>query len=756
VASEIFQKRLHQALESLEGLLTVHDDMAIYGVGETEEEAKQDHDIRLREFLRRCREKGVKLNKKKLKLRCSEIPYLGHLVTRDGLKLDPDKIKAITDMPKPEDTQAVRRFCGFVNYLARFMPHLANVLEPLRQLTHQDAVWMWKHEHDAAFEKIKSMVTTAPLLKFYNPEEELTIQCDASEKGLGAALMQNGQPIAFTSRALTDAETRYAQIEKEMLAVVYALQKFDQYAYGREVTIESDHKPLEAIATKPLRCAPKRLQGMLLKAQKYDISITYKPGAKMYLADTLSRAYLKDGSNPQGEFERINALKFTLFPEEKQDEMRTHTESDEVLRHLKEVIRSGWPNDKLQLSATLIPYFSYRDELTVFDGLIFRGDCLVIPKHLRQKMKAALHQSHIGVNGCLRRARECMFWPGMNAELKEFISHCETCQRYEMKQQKETLMSHELTDRLWERVGADIFSIFDRNYLVMVDYFSNFWEVDRLHNMRAITCIKTMKSHFARHGVPDVLISDNGPQFTSDEFAKFRKEWSFEHNTSSPGHQQANGKAEAAVKSAKRLMRKAKESGNDPYLAILAMRNTPTEGMDHSPAQRLLGRCCKTLLPTTATLLRPQNVPMDMVKKQMKDKQQKQTQYYNAGAKDLSPLEEGDTVRMRPFKLGLKTWDRATVSKRLDERSYMVETETGTYRRNRADLNKTATVKEPQIKIDLSNEVPTDPQNDDSTSETVGEELTSSNNAISSGQGPTPRTKRTTREPAYLKDYVRT
>ena len=192
-------------------------------------------------------------------------------------------------MPKPKDVKAVKRFCSFVNYLAKFLPRLSEVLEPIQQLTRKEVPWQWQHEHDAAFEKIKDLGTWVPLLKYYSPTEELTVQCDASEKGLGAALMQNGQPIAFASRALTDPETRYTQTEMEMLAVVFVLQKFDQYIYGRPVTIQSDHKPLAAISTKLLRSVPKRLQGMLLKVHKYDVSIIYKPGPKMYLADTLSR-----------------------------------------------------------------------------------------------------------------------------------------------------------------------------------------------------------------------------------------------------------------------------------------------------------------------------------------------------------------------------------------------------------------------------------------------------------------------------------
>ena len=255
--------------------------MVIYGVGDTDEQADADHDRNLKRFLQRCRQNGNKLNKLKLKFECTEFPYLRHLVTKEGLKPDPDMIKAVQEMLQPDNNKALRRSCGFVNYLAKFMPKLSKVMEPIRNLTCKEIEWKWNHEHDAAFKRSKEMATTSPLLKYYNPEAELTIQCDANEKGLRAAVLQKGLPVAFASRAFTDTESRYAQIEKELLAVVFTLDKFEQYAYGRPVTIESYHKPLEAIAKKPLRCAPKRLQGMFLKIQKFDINIVYNPGSNV-------------------------------------------------------------------------------------------------------------------------------------------------------------------------------------------------------------------------------------------------------------------------------------------------------------------------------------------------------------------------------------------------------------------------------------------------------------------------------------------
>ena len=156
-------------------------------------------------------------------------------------------------------------------YLSKYLPHLSETCEPLRRLTDKDAVWSWQSQQEDAFQNVKLLVSTQPLLKYYDLNEEVTIQCDASEVGLGATLMQNGLQIAYASRALSQCEQRYAQIEKECLAIVYACEIFDQYIFGRDiVTVQSDHKPLEVIFKKSLLNAPKRLQRMLLRLQRYN------------------------------------------------------------------------------------------------------------------------------------------------------------------------------------------------------------------------------------------------------------------------------------------------------------------------------------------------------------------------------------------------------------------------------------------------------------------------------------------------------
>ena len=683
VSSEIFQKRLHQALEGLEGVRCIADDVIVWG------RSNEEHDARVSLFLQRCSEIGISLNKEKCRFGLSEIPFMGHVVSNKGLKPDPSKVEAILKMEPPTDKAGVERLRGTVNYLSRFVPKLTDVMRPISDLTHPDVEWSWTSSHDKAFEEVKHLLTVAPVLAYFDPSKELSIQCDASGQGLGAALLQEGRPLAYASRALSDTETRYATIEKEMLAIVFALEKWHQYTFGRPLTVYSDHKPLEAIMKKPLDRAPKRLQGMLVRALAYDIKVQYLKGNDMFLADTLSRASLPYTSvNDQEEFEIINALKYLVMPDARIREIRQHTNDDLALQLLKQTIQEGWPDHQSALPPLVVPYFSIRDELAVTDGLVFRGERLGIPKSLRSQIKKDIHCGHQGIESCLRRAREHVFWPGMNKEVKEWIQTCEACREFEQTPCKETLISHEIPDSPWQKIATDLFTFKNKEYLVTVCYRSNFWEVDRLYNTKSSTVIKKLKAHLARYGIPKQLVTDNGPQFVSDEFRKFTESWGIEHTTTSPHHSQANGKCEAAVKVAKRMLRKTTKSGEDQYLALLNIRNVPTQGVDSSLAQRLFGRRTRTLLPTTQSLLKPRN-PVNPESIHLRSNQERQAKYYNRTARDLPILKPGDTVRMKPFALGQKSWDKAHVTKRLDERSYEVQSAGTTFRRNRQHLVKT-------------------------------------------------------------------
>ena len=275
-------------------------------------------------------------------------------------------------MLTPTNIRALQVFLGMVQYFAKFVPSLSTVTELLRQLEYKNTQWCWLPAHDQAISKLKQMLCEAPVLRYFDPNKPITLQCDASESGLGYSLLQEHQPVTYGARGLTAAEKNYAQIEKEMLTIVAGCEKFDQYIYGHKVHIETDHKPLVSITRKPIHLAPKCLQRMLLKFQKYDINLEYKRGKEMYLADALSTLYPKD-SAPQTELqsefchqlEEVSISENLPVSVELMQQFRDETGKDTSLQVLMQVISVGWPDNKKVVPLEVRAYFHCRDELSV-------------------------------------------------------------------------------------------------------------------------------------------------------------------------------------------------------------------------------------------------------------------------------------------------------------------------------------------------------------------------------------------------------
>ena len=311
-APEYFQQQLDQNLQGLPGVYRIADDLLITGQGETKEEADKDHDENLVCLLQRCRERNIKLNKAKFDFKCSQVPFIGHLLSNEGVKPGPKKIEAIVNMETPTDVQGVQHLIGMVKYLSKFLSNMSELCQPLRKLTYKDVDWQWTQEQEDAFQSLTTAVTQAPVLKYFNPQAQTEGQGDASQNSLGFVLMQEGQPVTYASCALTPAEQRYSQIEKELLAQVFGLEHNHHYTFGRRMILWTDHKPLISIYKKPLVSVPKHLQRLPLRLQQYDVDLKYKPGSEMYLADTLSRASLKNitQSKAEDETESIHATDF--------------------------------------------------------------------------------------------------------------------------------------------------------------------------------------------------------------------------------------------------------------------------------------------------------------------------------------------------------------------------------------------------------------------------------------------------------------
>ncbi|XP_041461547.1 uncharacterized protein K02A2.6-like [Lytechinus variegatus] len=649
-APEEFQRRQHEIIEGLSGVDVVADDFLVYGSGANLEEALADHDKSLRKFLARARKVGLTLNKKKLRLRLSEVPYMGHLLTATGLKPDPKKVQAVVEMPTPTDKKGVQRLLGSVTYLARFLPRLSDVAEPLRRLTDKDVHFEWRPEHEETLKEVQQLLTQAPVLKYYDVKEEVTIQCDASEKGLGATLLQNGQPVSFASRSLTRSEQNYAQIEKECLAIVYSCEKFDQFIRGRDVTVHTDHKPLVPIFKKAIHSAPKRLQRMMLRLQNYHLDVIYCPGKEMYIADWLSRAFLPTTEGRDKiyqEIEQINQTEYVRISDATSIQLQKETLRDPALQTLTSVVMNGWPETKDDVPVVVREYYNYRDEITVQNGVLYKGMKVIVPSAMRALMLNRVHSSHLGVDACVRRARDVLFWPGMQAEVKEKVTQCSTCNAFQPKQQKEPMLSYDIPSRPWSIVSQDLFTLHNEDYLITVDHYSDYWEIDKITgDTRAAVIVACTKGHFARYGRPDKVITDNGPQFVAKEYAQFVTDWEVEHITSSPLHAQSNGKAESAVKIAKTLLKKAAKQGEDIQLALLDWRNTPADS-GASPAQKMMARRTNTLLPTPEALLKPQVI--GGVSQHISHKKQRAKKYYDQTAAPLPELEIGQPVRIQPM-----------------------------------------------------------------------------------------------------------
>lgn len=294
-------------------------------------------------------EANVKFNKEKIQYKVSSINYMGHVVTSEGVKADEAKVKAIAEMPPPTDKAGLQRMLGMTKYLAQYIPGEATITAPLRQLLRKDNMWQWQHEQDEAVRKLKEALTNAPVLRFFDPQKQLIIQADESKDGLGACLLQDGHPIAHASRTLTETEKNYAQIEKELLAIVFSVKKFHQYVYGVRVNVQSDHKPLENILRKPLRTAPSRLQRMLLQLQRYDLNVTYTPGKELLIADTLSRA-VPHGQHTVADDITDERVVYALEPTDALSskalkQLKCETMKDKTLQILHDTHRLGWQVD---------------------------------------------------------------------------------------------------------------------------------------------------------------------------------------------------------------------------------------------------------------------------------------------------------------------------------------------------------------------------------------------------------------------------
>lgn len=643
-APEIFQREMQKALMDLPGVVCQMDDVLVYG------SCQKEHDERLGAALKRLMKAGITLNKEKCAFSKDSVKFLGHVIDASGIHADPDKTKSIREFPTPGNRKELRRFFGIVNYLGKFSASLSSASVALRQLLGKECDWVWGPAHQAEFEQLKDIMSSTPTLIPFDLECETMLSTDASSYGLGAALLQRvgevWMPVAYASRTMTATEQRYAQIEKEALAICWGCSKFDYYLSGRRFRVETDHKPLVSVlGSKELAQLPLRVQRFRLRMMNYSYTIGYTPGHKLVLADALSRAPLEttgceqDVGRDSVESSMVAELVTSLpISPARGDRIRAAMLEDSVGLSLVRHIENGWPCPK-NMDDTLKPYFTFRDYLTTIQGLVFYNDRLFIPELERDRVLSDVHRGHQGETKCVQRAVEVAWWPGMTKDIREVVRGCGVCEEHR-KKHREPLLLTALPERPWWRLATDLFQKDGRNYLVLVDYYSRYICVEELaESTESSTVIQKLEKVFCLLGIPNTIVSDNGPQFVSEAFKKFMVKWDIKHVTSSPRYPQSNGEAERAVQTAKGLMTK----NLNFQAALCAYRDTPLAN-GFSPAQLLFGRGLNSL-----GYVKDSKIDLARLREFEGKQREKHTQWFNTRhrARERSPLGVNQPVVVR-------------------------------------------------------------------------------------------------------------
>lgn len=690
-APEIFQREMTEILSGVEGVFVYMDDILVFGVDD------ESHDKALKEVLDRLKKANIVLNEGKCSYRKSEIEFLGFVFDEHGMKPDSKKVEAIDKMKTPENVDELRTFLGSVQYLGRFIPNLSVKLKPLNDLLCKNTQWVWDTPQMTTFQHIKASLLKAPNLAFYEIGRKTKVSADASSFGIGGALFQKHEkgwlPVAFVSRTLTETKRRYAQIEKGLLAVVWTCERLDRFLVGCDsFALLTDHKPLvPLIKDKDIDKAPVRCQRMLLRLLRYNPVVENCPGKDLVVADQLSRLPLEQSSDTDCEND-INLYVDSVISgipitKSRLDQMRDALQSDSVLSQVVYYTVNGWPEHYRDISLDVRPYYDSRMSLSVYNGLLLYGSRIVVPPVHRERVLDKIHEGHFGIEKCRERARFSVWWPGLSNAIKLKVANCIMCQTRQNSNNSEPLIPTPLPDRPWQRLAADMLEFENHQYLVMVDYFSRYIELLPISTpATSKKVIDAFKVVFARFGVPEELLTDNGPQFSSHDFKSFAGSFDINHITSSPHFHQSNGLAERAVQTAKRIL-----GTGDVALGLMTYRSTPVLATGVSPAHLLMGRNIRTTLPVLPDKLQPQWPDMKKVISQESKVKQKYASNFNVRkrARSLSKLNSGENVRV---KLDTdKYWGSPVKvsSSANTPRSYVVERDGVKYRRNRKHLFKT-------------------------------------------------------------------
>lgn len=747
-APEIFQKVVDEILCGCDGTHWYLDDIFVVG------RDLEEHDIRLKQVMDRLKHRGVQLNCDKCLFRAEEIEFLGHKITKSGIAPSDTKVAAILAFRRPTSDSEVRSFLGLANYLNKYIPDLATRDEPLRELTKKGVKFSWESRQEEAFQTIKRAMADVQKLGFYDASFRTAVIADASPKGLGAMLVQTDEfgvekVISFASKSLTETEKRYCQTEKEALALVWAVEKFQFYLLGRKFDLVTDCKALSYLFTPRSRpCS--RIERWVLRLQCFDYTVVHIRGDQN-AADALSRLP-RTVPEPFDSAEEIvvrhiastNASTVAVSWSELVDASRDDAETTNVLNCL----------DNDSLDSLPVTYRIVSAELCNVGGVLLRGDRIVVPAALRQRVLNTAHDGHPGVNMMKSHLRTAVWWPKLDADVESFVKHCRGCTIASAPDVPEPLIRKGLPVGPWEDIAVDFLGPLPEGQylLVIVDCYSRYLEVCEMVCIDTKNTIDSLRKVFSRFGIPTLIKADNGPQFVSQEFKTFCELYGIRLVNTIPYWPQMNGQVERQNRSILKRLRIAHELGKDwreelqNYLLVYHATNHTITGQ--APSTLMLGRRIKSKLPRI-----PIHVDDEGIRDSDKIRKQKGKEYTDLKRRaEYSEIREGDRVLVKRMKKAHKLQadyspDEFLVVKKVGSDVTVRSTESGVeFRRNVAHLKKILSNTDnvepfPRLTTDGLEHGQTSPLNRDT------------NDAPKSVEEPT-RSKRQRSEPSKFQDYV--
>ncbi|CAI5452725.1 unnamed protein product [Caenorhabditis angaria] len=673
VAPAIFQNIMDKMLSGLTGCAAYLDDIIVMGRDELE------HRKNLLKLFERIAEYGFRVKLEKCRFGQTEIEFLGFKIDANGRRPNPAKTDPIRNMAPPTNVKTLQSFMGMITYYGAFIPEMKVKRGPLDRLIQKDVEWNWGDVEHQAFEELKNTLASDLNLTHYNPDLPIIVAADACDYGIGAVIshrMPDGseKPIHHATKSLSSAEKNYSQIEKEALGLIFAVKKFHQYLFGRQFLLRTDHKPLLAIFSEN-RNLPVYSQNRLLRWATillgYNFQIEYVQTTKFGQADALSRMIQQF---PTEEEDRVIAS-----IEETNSEMNVVNEcirklpllaheianaskNDENISIIMEqLIHGKWPKSK-DMEPEMRLYYNKVEQLSILEGCLLVSNRVVIPSVLRSRVIKELHENHPGIERMKRLSRTCVYWPGLDKDIISYVNGCRNCQENRKTTPKAPLEPWPTPDQPWQRIHIDYAGPeFGYYYLVVVDAKTKWPEVKLTKSISASSTVSLLSSIFARNGIPETIVSDNGTQFTSKLFADFCAENGVEHIRTPPFHPQSNGQAERFVDTLKRGLRKLRgeEKVSQEVLDKFLLSYRATPGVDGlSPAEKLMGRKIRTrldLLHPTKSKSGGRNFDKINMKRLFDKKN---------GVRE-KVIKVGDTVFIKKYHQNGFKWEKAVVEKLL-------------------------------------------------------------------------------------------